>query len=84
MSRDSHIPDNLREDFTARGAMELARALSNLAEHGDMSAEEQQEAGKEAITLARRALEINTQRRGAESLQVAESMGTLCPNTFLF
>ena len=31
MSRDSHIPDNQRDDFTARGAIELARALYFLA-----------------------------------------------------
>ena len=77
LSRDSHIPDNLREEFTARGAHELARALWQLAEHGDMPAEEKQGAGVEAIMLARKALEINTRLRGTESEDVANSMGVL-------
>ena len=77
LSRDSHIPDNRREQFTARGALELARALWNLAAHGDMPAEEQQEAGVEAIMLARRSLEIYTQLHGAESYQVANGMSVL-------
>ena len=39
MSRDSHIPDNQRDDFTARGAIELARALYFLAKNGGKPAE---------------------------------------------
>ena len=77
MSRDSHIPDHQLQEFTARGALELARALWQLAVHGSMPAEEKQEVGVEAIMLARKALEINTQLRGAESKEVANSMGTL-------
>ena len=77
LSQDSHIPDHQLQEFTARGAMELARALWQLAEHGDMPAEEKQEAGVEAIMLARRALEINTQLCGIASEQCAASMGTL-------
>ena len=73
---ESHIPDNKREEFTARGALELARALQRLAAHGDMPAEEQKETGVEAIMLARRALEINTQLYGADE-RVAISMGVL-------
>ena len=72
LSRDSHIPDHLREDFTARGASELARATLALAQSGGMPAEEQREAGREAIMLARRALEIDTRLHGAESYQVAD------------
>ena len=74
---DSHIPDDLRQYFTARGARELARALWQLAQHGDMPAEEKQGAGVESIMLARRALEIHTQRYGSEGEEVASSMGTL-------
>ena len=77
LSRDSHIPDHLLQEFTARGAKELARALCQLAEHGGMPPEEQQVAGVEAIMLARMALKINTQLFGAMSHQVANSMGTL-------
>ena len=74
---DSHIPDDLRQYFTARGARELARALWQLAQHGDMPAEEKQGAGVESIMLARRALEIHTHRYGSEGEEVASSMGTL-------
>ena len=84
LSRDSHIPDHQREQFTARGAWELARAILNLAEHGGMPAEEQQGAGVEAIMLARRALEINTQQRGAGSKEVAGDMGTLADVVVFF
>ena len=42
-----------------------------------MPAEEQKEAGFEATTLARRALEIHTQLHGPESNQVAQDMGLL-------
>ena len=45
LSRDSHIPEIQREEFTARGAYEIARALWQLAENGDMPPEEKQEAG---------------------------------------
>ena len=77
LCRYSDIPHDERELFTARGAMALAQALWKLAENGDMPAEEQQEAGAEAIMLARRALEINTQLYGGESDEVACDMGTL-------
>ena len=77
LSRDSHIPDNQREQFTARGALELARALWQLAANGGMPAEEQHEAGVEAIMLARRALEIHTQMHGIESEKVAGDVSTL-------
>ena len=77
LSRDSHIPDNQREEFTARGALELARATLALAQSEGMPAEEQQGAGVEAIMLARRALEIYTQLHGAESHHVGNSMVVL-------
>ena len=77
MSRDSHIPDDLRESFTARGAYELARALMNLSQHGDMPVEEQKEARVEAITLARRGLEISTRLYGTESSDAANNMISL-------
>ena len=77
MSRDSHIPDDLREQFTARGVMELSRALHHLAEHGGMPVEEKQGTGVEAIMLSRRALEICTQLYGDESERVAATIGIL-------
>ena len=60
LSRDSYIPENEREWFIAQSAFYLAKATQCLAENGDMPAEEKQEAGHEAIMLARRALEIHT------------------------
>ena len=77
LSQDSHIPEHQREEFTARGATELATALWKLAEHGGMPPEEQREAGVEAIMLARKALEINTRLYGAESEQAASDFSTL-------
>ena len=74
LRRDSHIPEHKREGYTARGAYELARALWQLAEHGGMPAEEKQEAGREAIMLAGRALEVETKLYGTESEAVASSM----------
>ena len=76
MSRDSHIPEKDRERYTARGALELSRALWQLAQSGGMPAEEQQVAGVESIMLARRALEINTRLR-TESEDVAAGMSVL-------
>ena len=77
LSRDSHIPDNLREEFTARGASALSRALWRLAEYGDMPAEEKPGTGVEAIMLARRSLEIFTQLHGNEDGNVATSIELL-------
>ena len=74
LSRDSHIADIEREEFTAHGAIMLAKALRAFAQDGGMPADEQQEAGREAMTLARRALEIHTQLHGLESFQVANDM----------
>ena len=71
LSRDSHIPEHQQQPFTARGAVELARSLWQMAVHGDMPPEEQQETGVESIMLARRALEIHTQLYGTESKEVA-------------
>ena len=77
LSRDSHIPENLQEEFTARGAMELARALFRLAESGSMPPEEKHETGVEAIMLARRALEMHTQLRGGKPDHIAVCMDLL-------
>ena len=74
LSRDSHIPDNLRDEFTAHGAHLVAKAAHCLSLNGGMPAEEKQESGREAITMARRALEIHTQLNGRESEYVAQDM----------
>ena len=77
LSRDSHIPDNQRDEFTAHGAHYLAKALYAFAQDGGMPAEEKQEAGREAITLARRALVIHTHLHGLESRLVANDIQLL-------
>ena len=70
LSRDSHIPDDERQYFTARGAYYLAKAMLNLAVNGDIPPEANQTVGREAIALARRALEIYTQLYGLEDNKV--------------
>ena len=77
LSRDSHIPDNQRQRFTARGAYYLALAMLDLARNGDIPPEANQAAGQEAIGLARRALEIHTQLHGLEAEDVAADMSLL-------
>ena len=61
LSRDSHIPENKLQWFIAEGAYQLAKSTYCLAVSGGISAEGKQEAGREAIALARKALEIHTQ-----------------------
>ena len=77
LSRDSHIPDNLRQYFTATGAHYLAKAMLHLAQHGDIPPEANQTVGQEAIGLARRALEIHTQLHGLENQLVANATSLL-------
>ena len=84
LSRDSHIPDNQREWFTAQGAYYLALAMLKLAEHGDIPPEANQTAGQEAIGLARRALEIRTRIHGLEHADVADDMSLLADTLHYF
>ena len=77
LSRDSHIPDDQRDEYIAQGAKLLAKALHAFAESGGMPAEEKHAAGVEATMLARRALETSTQVYGTESSHVAEDRGLL-------
>ena len=77
LSRDSHIPDNQRQRYTARGAYYLASAMHELARNGDIPPEENQAVRQEAIGLARRALEIYTQLHGLEDEDLANAMRLL-------
>ena len=77
LSRDSHIPDNLLQWFTAQGAFFLARAMLELAQNGDIPPEANQTVGQEAIGLARRALEIHTRMHRLEHADVADDMKLL-------
>ena len=77
LSRDSHIPDDERDFFTAQGAHHLARAMLRLAQNVNVPPEANQTAGQEAIGLARRALEIHTQLYGLEHADVANDLSLL-------
>ena len=77
LSRDSHIPDDERQYFTARGAYCLAKAMLNLAGHRNIPPGANQTVGQEAIGLARRALEILTQLYGLENDNIANGMSLL-------
>ena len=75
LSRDSHILEVHREEYTARGASVLAKAIHSLVQNGGYPAEEKQEAGVVAVMLARKALEIHhSLRYGAESVEVVNDM----------
>ena len=58
------IPENKQQSFLADGTYYLARATCGLAEAGGIPPEEKQKAGEEAITLALKALEMQTQLNG--------------------
>ena len=77
LSRDSHIPDDRRQYFTANGAYYLASAMYELAKNGDIPPEANQVVGLEAIGLARRALEIHIELYGLEHKDVADAMDLL-------
>ena len=77
LSRDSHIPEQQRQLFTAYAAYHLSKSILGLAQSGGMPAEEKQASGQEAITLARRSLELHTQMDGIENSDGALSMNLL-------
>ena len=77
LSRDSHIPGDELDSYIALGARFLAKSIWSLAVNGDASEEEKRATVREAITLARRALEMHTRLRGFVSEEVASDMGLL-------
>ena len=84
LSRDSHIPDDRLQWFTATGAYFLAKATINLARSGGIPPKELQASGKEAIALARRALEIKSQLHGPNDGQVAHVVRLLADTLDFF
>ena len=74
---DGIIPADQRQELLARGSHWLARAIRSLAEEGRIPPGRKQLAGEEAIALARKALDIDTQLQGIESNRVAEDMDAL-------
>ena len=84
LSRDSHIPEHQRQQYTANGAMLFSKSTFYLAQSGGIPAEEMQKAGQEAIMLARSALEIHTQVHGHGSEEVANDLSLLAGAVGLF
>ena len=74
---DNFIPSDQRSEILAEGSHCLATAILLLARNGGIPQEGKQKAGKEAIVLARQALEIHRQLHGTESTNVAMAIGTL-------
>ena len=74
---DNFIPVDKRPQFLADVSYWLAAAILGLAQAGGILPAEKQKAGKEAIELARKALELHTQLFGTECIQVASDTGIL-------
>ena len=74
---DGIIPADQRQQLIAHGSSLLSQATQQMAESGGIPPEEMQKVGEEAIALARKALEIDTQLYGAESSQAANDMMVL-------
>ena len=68
------IPESDQQPYLAQSSRIFALATLRLAETGGIPEEEQQNEGKKAIALARKALAINTQLFGADSGYVACDM----------
>ena len=79
------IPEDKQQPFVASAAYYLAQATLALAQAGGIPPEEKQAAGKEAIALARKALQIHKKLAGAFAstvpgvlvTKIAFNMGTL-------
>ena len=75
---DNFIPADQRSEFLADGSYYLALAILRFVQAGGTPPEEKQKAGEEAITLARKALELHTHLfGGTEHHKVAMDMGAL-------
>ena len=74
---DNIIPEGQRQQFLADGSKFLALTTYWLAVSGGISPEDKQKAGKEAIALARKALEIRIQLHGAVDDRVAYDTSTV-------
>ena len=74
---DNFIPVDERPKFMADGSYFLAQAIFCLAKSGGVPAVEKQKAGKEAITHARKAIEMYNQLHGTENVRAANAMVVL-------
>ena len=71
------IPEELQQPLLAMGLYFYVRATLSMAQAGGIPSEEKEKVGEEAIALARKAMQINTQLHGTESLYVADDMTAL-------
>ena len=71
------IPEELQQPLLAMGSYFYVRATLSMAQAGGIPSEEKEKVGEEAIALARKAMQINTQLHGTESLYVADDMTAL-------
>jgi len=71
------IPADRYQEYLARGAMEYARAILAFAEVDGSPPSEKQQAGEEAIVLARRSLAIRMEQDANGTAEMAASMLTL-------
>ena len=74
---DNELPSGERESYIARGAQYYAQAIFRLGDSGVIPPGEKEKAGEDAIMLARKAMELNTQLYGANDNKVAFSMQVL-------
>ena len=81
---DNFISADELPSLLARGSRLLARSIYRLAESGEMPMAEREKAGKEAIELARQALELDIKLFGAVSANVAHDIGALANVLDLF
>ena len=72
-----HFPEDQRQAITSRGAYWLAQAAYYLSANDGVAPDEKEIVGDEVISLARTALEIDTQLFGIESEKVACDLALL-------
>ena len=73
----NNIPEDDQQPLLANAAHYFSSATLKLAQAGGIPPEEKQKTGKEAIMLLHKAMEIHAQLHGAESVNVAQDIGTL-------
>ena len=74
---DNVIPLNKQKELLSKASYFLARTTMALAQTGGIAPGAMQASGVEAIALARKSIEIDTQLHGPHSCEVAEDLGVL-------
>ena len=81
---DNFIPSDQQPWFLAEASYHLSQSILFLSKPNDISPEEKQKVGKEAIELARQALKLRTQLHGTESSSIAYAMILVADNLNYF